>query len=272
MKQHYLKVIVTALIGLSVLRGDPIRIMPLGDSITYDNLHVDIDTDNPRPVGVRTAYRSHLWYMLEDANYDVDFVGSVVAGQSIKPPFDPDNEGHPSWTSYDIASKVYGYLAQNPADIILLHIGTNDLSISVNGVDSILNEISRFEDDTGHTVRVIVALIIDRQEHSETISIFNNNLKQLIESRIGEGDLLTLVDMYHGAGLTRGDYADRTHPNSSGYLKMAKMWFGELMKPYSAELHTFPYTLVEESYIQSMSFTDNSVEFVTEVPNDGIIF
>ena len=53
---------------------DTVRIMPLGDSITYDNYSGDT-----RPSSIRTSYRSHLWWELQDNGYNVDFVGSVIA-------------------------------------------------------------------------------------------------------------------------------------------------------------------------------------------------
>ena len=53
--------------------GPPIRIMPLGDSITYDNHEGDT-----RPEGLRTGYRQPLWLKLtQEGGYNVDFVGSV---------------------------------------------------------------------------------------------------------------------------------------------------------------------------------------------------
>jgi hypothetical protein len=228
--------------GVTAIQAEPIRIMPLGDSITYGENEADID--DPRPTGERAAYRGYLWYNLQDAGYEADFVGSEVAGEAITPAIDPDNEGHPGWTSYKLEDHTYNFLAKNPADVILLHIGTNDHRTSTAGVEQVLNRIDAYEADTGHQIQVFVAMIIDRQEADPTIEIFNENLKVTIGSRIRNGDLLTLVDMYKGAGLVAGDYADITHPNYR--------------------------------YIDSESIVVNSaaqtVDFVTEVPDNGIRF
>ena len=127
MKIRNFKLIVTILyvaLGVSLLHSAPVRIMPLGDSITYDD--ATRDWLRPRPTSKREGYRSHLWYKLSEAGYEADFVGSQTAGQSVSPPFDPQNEGHSGWTSFRIADNTYRYLVQNPADIVLLHIGTND--------------------------------------------------------------------------------------------------------------------------------------------------
>ena len=49
-----------------------------------------------------------------------------------------------------------------------------------------------------------------------------------------------------------------------------------LLSPSTSGLHAFPYTLVDEYYIDSESIVVNpaaaTVEFVTEIPDNGIIF
>jgi len=260
-----------------------VRIMPMGDSITYDeNYH---DLENPRPVGLRKAYRAPLWYMLEDAGYPADFVGSLVAGQDVVPPFDPDNEGHPGWTSFDMAARTYDFLSYSDPDIVLLHIGTNDrTTTSPDGVRQILDEMDRYERDTGHHIKAFVALIIDRKEHDGRIEVFNQRLKDMLLERIAQGDDIVIVDMYHDAGLTPDDYTDPTHPNDRGYYKMAKVWFAALMSnPYdpnvgiptlatSIPVEEYPYMLVPAEYIRDIKVNGNTVEFITEIPDNGIVF
>ena len=268
-----IKILLGLSLVFSVLDAEITKIMPLGDSITYDDLRSD--SINYRPDGIRTAYRDDLWYMLQDANFAADFVGSQVAGQDITPPFDADNEGHPGWTSYDISETVYQFLSDNPPDTILLHIGTNDHSSSISGVNSLLDEIERYERDTGTHIRVIIALIIGRTGVSNaTIESFNSNLANLVNSRINTGDMLTLVDMYHDAGLTADDYAETTHPNSAGYAKMATVWFNALMLPYNRELHAYPSSVVSTEYIQGTVVDEatKSVSFLAQVPDTGITF
>jgi hypothetical protein len=262
-----------------------IRIMPLGDSITYDARYSDMD--HPRPAGKRSAYRNYLWYFLEDAGYPADFVGSQIAGQDIRPPFDPENEGHPGWTTYDIAEHAYEYMANSAPDIVLLHIGTNDrTTTNPAGVGLILDEIDQYEHDSNHHIKVFVALIIDRQEHDGRIEIFNRRLKDLLLQRIAAGDDIVIVDMYHEAGLTEKDYADNTHPNNNGYYKMAKMWYTALVNnPYNPggdvpdapggsviPAEEYPEFLVPAQYIESKTINGNTVEFLVTVPDNGIVF
>ncbi len=214
-----------------------VRIMPLGDSITWD-----ITFGDTRPDGLRTGYRQPLYLALQAEGFDVDFVGSLQAGQDAVPAFDPDNEGHSGWTDAQIAANIYNWLAANPADVILLHIGTNGLDPSPNDVAAILNEVDRYEGDHDIVITVFIARIIQRVPYSGTTTQFNDNVEAMALARVaGQGDRIVMVDMEDGAGLIYqidtsalvGDMYDYLHPNSKGYPKMAAQWFSAL-RPFLA--------------------------------------
>jgi len=214
----------------SILAYARVNIVPLGDSITFG------DSYNPPPDSLKHSYRNYLWYKMKD--YDVNYVGSKKTGWDVVPHFDPDNEGYPGWTSFDIANITYNIMVTQKPDIVLLHIGSNDMWISgnadnpsMNGVDAILNDIDDYERDTHRHVKVILARIIDRTYHPAFTNIFNQKLQELANRRRAQGDDIVVVDMQHWAGLNGGDYQDPTHPNSNGYKKMAKVWF-DALRPY----------------------------------------
>lgn len=248
---------------------EPVKIMPLGDSITYDNHSGDTRLDPNE----RHSYRNYLWYELVDCNYNVDFVGSRQAGQDIQPPFDVDNEGWSGWTDDQIAENIYndrsdsnsGYnwLSQNPADVILLHIGTNSLEASAEDVNDILKEIDQWEADNDQDVTVILAKIINRQDEGcgvGTTHTFNNNIQAIADDRIAAGDKIIVVDMECGAGIdynnisSGGDMIDSLHPANSGYEKMAYLWFDALQTflpicgPYPPLITSQPIT---EAYVDT---------------------
>ena len=86
------------------------------------------------------------------AGYDVDFVGGVQSGWAEFD--DPDHEGHSGWhaggwTDGGLVANIYTWLGSNPADVVLLHIGTNDISDggtpaeTAAEVRDILNEIDK---------------------------------------------------------------------------------------------------------------------------------
>jgi lysophospholipase L1-like esterase len=215
--------------------------MPLGDSITEG----DIACGNPDDEAHWVSYRKALWDKLVAAGYKVDFVGSQQFGGAILD--DPDNEGHDGWCangcsppSGNILTAAYGFLVNNPADVVLLHIGTNDIyygSANASNVSGILDEIYRYGRDYNRTIWVILALIIHRADPpclycSETAS-YNNAVRQMAQSRIQNGDKIVIVDMENGAGLDyrlfpAGDMcidSNGVHPYETGYQKMADVWF-----------------------------------------------
>jgi len=270
--KFYSKLFIVLFASSTIIYSSPLRIMPLGDSITYDNRVSDVDS--PRPVGKRTAYRSHLYYSLVDKGMSIDFVGSQNAGYSVTPPFDSNNEGHPAWDSYDIAHDVYDFLITNPADIILLHIGTNDSGTDIHGVEVILDQIDAFEKEYNLPIRVVLALIIDNKKPNKIVSLFNSNLNIMALDRIRKGDNIIIVDMYTNAGLTSSDYDDYKHPNDNGYKKMANMWVNPIITNRNDSIYLYPITLVDRSDIIDINIDElnDSVTFTTEVPDNGIIF
>jgi acyl-CoA thioesterase-1 len=202
------------------------KIMPLGDSITWDWYYWDNRTD-----AERSGYRNYLWYLLQNDGYEVDFVGSRVNGGVVTPLFDGDNDGYTGYTSHQIADMVYNLLTINTPDIILLHIGTNDWpSTSVYGVERILNEIDRFEQNHNITIKVVLAQIIKLPARDITwAGKFNDNLYDMAKNRIDEGDDIILIDMENGAGINYStDLVDGIHPNNTGYSKMANVWFNAI--------------------------------------------
>ncbi len=204
-----------------------VKIMPLGDSITWDWYYGDTRTD-----AYLHGYRNHLWYKLQEKGYDVDFVGSRSNGGAITPHFDGDNEGHTGWTTSQIRDHVYSYLQQNRPDIILLHIGTNDMmyispASSVNGAEQILSEIHRFEQDTNTNIHIVLATIVNCRKNPSWVSEFNSYLRSMAANHIANGERLTLVEMYNPVG---DNLIDGIHPNDTGYSIMANVWYDAVSK------------------------------------------
>lgn len=218
-----------------------ITVMPLGDSITrgdFGSQFIDpdtgIQTGDLRPPELVPGYRQPLYLNLRNASHDVDFVGAQQDGAAVVPQFDFEHAGIDGQTDAQVASSVYQLLTTNPADVVLLHIGTNGINASAADVEQILNEVDRYETDNGRSVTVVLALIINRVPTDATFTSFNANVQAMALARIVAGDKIVLVDMesnahmiysLYGAG---GDFADRLHPYTSGYAKMADSWLGVL--------------------------------------------
>ena len=82
------------------------------------------------------------------AGYDVVFTGSLING--TPPDFDVNHEGHGSYRADQIRDTIYDWLDTHNADVVLLHIGTNDIAggnQDVAEVAAILDEIDRWKAD-----------------------------------------------------------------------------------------------------------------------------
>jgi hypothetical protein len=244
---------------------DQINIMPLGDSITSGSQ------------GNYKGYRGFLRDRLDAALYSWLFVGSKGAGWWW-------HEGHSGYHAADhpdpnrcedgceIEINVFNWLDLNPADVVLLHIGTNDLNAGqspagqngengvIDEIEAILDEIDRFENDPlGNDVWVILAQIINRIDYSGETTELNGLIRDLVHARRANGDRIVVVDMEQGAGLDYaedkvepyddGDMYDNLHPNDSGYEKMAIKWFEVLddALDYMFEVGVFDIALTQDA-------------------------
>lgn len=206
------------------LYNSAVSIMPLGDSITDDNQNIIYGTSG-------NSYRKPLWDDLNASRFWVDFVGSRANETSD---FDNDHEGQPGFTDYEISQHVQTYLSFNPAEVVLLHIGTNDVDDNATSVQNILTNIDSWSGGDGERITVLLARIINRVPYNQTTRDFNDNVEAMATARIADGDKIIMVDMEDGAGLTYalygngGDFVDYLHPHDIGYAKMADLWYTKL--------------------------------------------
>jgi len=210
------------------------RIMPLGDSITQGS------SGDSTPTGQQVGYRQKLDLDLYDlgrdgdTDYLIDMVGSLAAGTDFA--FDWDHEGHSGALADQIGNNVSDYLTDNPADVILLHIGTNDIAAGQTAddisdeVNSILNAVYT----ASPKVVVLLAEIIGRTDSStwndETIAL-NNLLIDLVDGRnsTNPDEQLILVDQYGALSYPDDIEGDGIHPTAIGYQKMATVWYDALV-------------------------------------------
>jgi lysophospholipase L1-like esterase len=228
------------------------RIMPLGDSITDGVETFDRNDDGP-PTAVRVGYRKVLRDRLRQENYAVDFVGSLSSGTAAELT-DPQHEGHGGFTQQNIVERVDTWLTQNPADVVLLHIGTNDvLGVSTNAAPtaaptgSILANIDAWTSVAGRPpVNLLVAEIISRRRAASApadveVERFNSDLASRYRANWAETAahpnlVVSLVDMNARLDNTSSDMTPPSldvsglHPSPAGYAKMGNAWFDFLVQ------------------------------------------
>ena len=107
------------------LQEDFFRILPFGDSITQGAVH-------------GSAYRRTLWHLLRDNGHDCNFVGtrnrSIHNKITLNCDFDVQHEGHSGIRTAHMIK--FGFVqaamrTQRP-DIVLFHLGTNDIILGEN--------------------------------------------------------------------------------------------------------------------------------------------
>jgi lysophospholipase L1-like esterase len=192
--------------------GDaPLRIMPLGDSIT-------VGVGSPG----KNGWRADLQRRLREAGVSADFVGSESEGTSG----DLDHEGHGGWTIEQIAAVVDRSLAAYHPDIVLLHAGTNNITRSEDpaaAARKLSALIDRVRARVPHA-EIYVAKIIDTAVASEVPA--NRAYNALIPAVVQDkGPRVHLVDQ---STVTGPDIYDIHHPNEFGYRKMAWTWYEAL--------------------------------------------
>jgi len=194
----------------------PVRIMALGDSIT-------------KGAGSSTtsSYRADLWRRLVDqAGYAIDYVGSQVSGKLP----DRDNEGHSGWRIGQIAESIDGWLATYRPDVVLLHIGTNDLKsddVAAGAPDRLSALIDKIRAGAP-AATVIVAQIVPSSDAAITARVvkYNAAIPGIVAAK-GTPKVRS-ANLFRGFNVAT-DLADRLHPNDAGYAKMAMTWYAALV-------------------------------------------
>ena len=246
-------------VALVVVRdcNSPVTIMPLGDSITYGVSEIS-------GVDLITGFRQPLFQSLKSAGYYVDFVGDRSTGLLVAPPFDIDHQGVPGITASEVASNVYNWLIAHPAEIVLLHIGTNDIedgtdpALVESYVKSILDEIDRYETVQNKEVTVVLARIINHMTYNPDTTTFNNNVQAMAEARIAAGDKIVMVDQESALNYAT-DMWNNLHPNTAGYNKMDDVWLNALtdLLPVCSDFGPFIFTTPSTGAMLGYPYTYN---------------
>ena len=213
-----------ALFGLTLgsAKEQSIRIMPLGDSITQGYRGHD-------------SYRRELWLKLNQAGARVDFVGSLKKnywGMPLHTDFDMDHEGHWGWRADQVLARMDKWAAKNVPDIVLLHLGTNDIGGGQDIEETVaeIEEIIMILRKHNAEVKVLLAQIIPlaNEAASERIKKFNKQLAKLTELMSTEEAPVILVNHFDGFDPQTDTY-DGVHPNKWGTDKMANKWYKALV-------------------------------------------
>lgn len=217
----------------SPIPGDPIKIMPLGDSITAGHF-----TDDG-------GYRSRLQQRMIKAGFNFKFVGrnKEQSGDMNN----PDHEGYPGSKISSIATAADEAVKLFHPDIILLFAGTCDLIDGLAGktgniapdnpdywgsaperLDAMITHLNTLEPE----VVIIVGTLLSFTEYwalaEPRAVVFNQKLSEIVEKQVRQGNKVFMADLRKA--VPPEGLSDGVHPNQLGYEKMAEVWFQSLGK------------------------------------------
>ncbi|ONK14099.1 SGNH/GDSL hydrolase family protein [Streptomyces sp. MP131-18] len=200
--------------------AEPVRIMPLGDSIT----------------GSPGCWRALLWQDLTAAGHTgIDFVGTQ-APQGCGFAYDGEHEGHGGILATNMAdqNQLPGWLAQTSPDVVLMHLGTNDVW-SNRSTDAILAAYTTLVGQMraeNPQVTVLAAQILPMAPSScgacgQRVIDLNAAIPGWAAELSTARSPVVVVDQWTGFS-TATDTGDGVHPNDAGTRKIADRWFPAL--------------------------------------------
>ncbi len=196
----------------------PVRVLPLGDSITLGCCS---------GTSTQGGYRTRLYSLLTAEGFNVDFVGTLKDGNNpALPDVDHEGQGGASISHLRTGLPVWLKEDQDP-DVILLHIGTNDFSnnASVAATQDALKGLIADLATARPFAKIIVSSLIVRTDSGVTEArqiAYNQSLPGIVSEQVAMGRQVYFLDM-HGA-VEPGDLNEGVHPKITGYEKMADAW------------------------------------------------
>jgi hypothetical protein len=243
---QYVRIIFTFIIiciSFQINSQNPIRVLPLGNSITQGEGSSVSNTGKTYNTWRRNLYKK----LVDTSGYNVDFIGTLNQAYSCEDypdsSFDPDHEGHWAWTIDEI---VYGRsgtcngegrLGQwiketGIPEIVLVHLGTNDcwagqsVQSSVSDMENLIDSLRSYNPD----IIILLAQIIGHKDNAvdQCIQELNDSISMIAERKTLSNSHIELVDQYTGFDPFQDCYDD-AHPNESGESKIATKWFDAML-------------------------------------------
>jgi hypothetical protein len=187
------------------------RIRTLGDSIT---------------AGWDGGYRADL---LRNQPNKMPFL--MVGGSTEYSPqwmYNIGEERHDGYPGFRIDQLVSIAAKPRLADIVLVHVGTNDILQGKNGDDTAqwLNYLLVTLLNQNRQAMVLVAQILPiftyGNEKEQAVHRYNSLVPFVVKQFEQWGRTVRVVDMF--SGFTQKDLLDGVHPTPAGYWKMADRW------------------------------------------------
>ncbi|MEO1522926.1 MAG: GDSL-type esterase/lipase family protein [Cyanobacteria bacterium J06633_2] len=212
------------------------KIMPLGDSLTFGVVNNDTKDDD---LG---GYRTALWDSLKSDAFNVDFVGPLTNGENGIRSIDQDNAGFRGWRIDQLsngrgrdrdAGNIDEWLSSENPDIVLLMAGTNDILQNKSATQARDDLRALIQTIISDGAQVFVASIpplnpaSDRvtQAQADTVDAFNALLPGLVAEFAAN---VRFVDVAGALNGVNDVSSDGIHLTSSAFSKVAAAWHNAL--------------------------------------------
>ena len=199
--------------------GQPCRVLPLGDSLTWG-------------IGYDGGYRVALFERARRAGKHLTFTGAMHNGPFVESGvhFPRNHEGHSGWKIAEIMSTVPTPALNTMPDIVLLHAGTNDIyahtlvPVMADALEALLDRIEY----TAPSALIVVAQILPLTDPSlrDAAQRYNAELARRVRSRQARGEHLVIADQFDGFPVAL--LSDGVHPTQAGYERMADVWYASV--------------------------------------------
>jgi acyl-CoA thioesterase I len=202
-------------------QNGPVRIMPLGDSVTSG-------------LDGSASYRYWLWKQLQAKGFNVDFVGTLWGvgadgASGIYPDFDQDHEGHFGATTDDILNGIGDWAAQTQPQVVLLLIGGNDFQNGaapqqvLDNTGAIINTLR----SVNPNVAVLWAMLPQAPDQRAPDQAYNRGVSRLARAWSTPHSPIRAVDLWSGFSPAK-DTLDGQHPNALGERMLAARFYAAL--------------------------------------------
>jgi lysophospholipase L1-like esterase len=224
LKQWTLAILAFLNFGSCVVDNSPIRIMPMGDSITFG-------------INYPGAYRIKLEKLLVTTGNSFQFVGSMSNGPNEL--ISKSNEGHSGWETNQLLAQAADWVSKYQPDIVLLMTGTNDVAMDeisqVPDIARIKREIEQLVEaifQVRPQVRIVLSTIPPTNGFWNSYAQqLNTEIRNIVTQKAANGQAIKLADS--AAILTTSDMDPvdlpiYVHPSATGYDKIADVFFSAI--------------------------------------------
>jgi lysophospholipase L1-like esterase len=219
----------------------PLKIMPIGDSITDD-------------CSVNGAWRLYLQPLLETNGFPFTFTGRQIS--SAMPGFSKTHHegycgtviGPPGVFAVHGYSTTDAYLLKivadamrvtnNLPDVVMLLIGANDIGrgrnpyiVATNDMPNLLNLIFSNVPNANIIISKITSLqnaMLNYGPYATNVLIYNAALQSMVNQRRALGQNVFLADMFSAVDYNTMFMTDHVHPNTFGLSAMAKEFLARI--------------------------------------------